>query len=345
MTIELGQKERVLAAVRKSQPDRLPVFCGRIDDLPFWLENFGVSTEKELRALWGLDCQKMSYSKIFNIPPDKTIWGCENNWDAGFSSMKKSPLAGVENVAEVEAHNWPDVSFVNFDEVKRELSLLNKSHARIGTIGFQALFCGLCDIFGMEGAMVNMQTEPTLIEAAIEQMRRFLYDTMKRILDENASEMDFFWMGDDFSTQRGMMISPDLWRKFCKPVYLELFELVKSYGVMVWFHSCGTFAPVIGELVDGGMDVWETVQAHLPGNEPEQIKQKYGSALSFFGAINCQQTLPFGTTEDVRREVRDRFRVLGKGGGYIAGPDHSLQGNIPWRNVEALFDEARKCVY
>jgi uroporphyrinogen decarboxylase len=341
----MNPRERVMAAVEKKQPDRVPVFCGRIDDLPHWQGYFGVSTEKELRALWGLDCQKMSYSKIFNIPPDRTIWGCVNDWDAGFSSTKKAPLAGTETVGEVEAHNWPDLSCVNFGEIKRELSLLDKGHARIATIGFQALFCGLCDIFGMEDTMINMELNPDLIEAAVERMRCFLADTYKRILDENASEMDFFWLGDDFSTQRGMMISPELWRKFCKPVYLKLFELIKSYGVRVWFHSCGSFEPVIAELVDGGMDVWETVQAHLPGNEPEGLKKKFGNNLTFFGAINCQHTLPFGSPEEVRREVRERFRVLGKGGGYIAGPDHSLQGNIPCENVEALFDEARKCAY
>ncbi|MDR1884633.1 MAG: hypothetical protein LBQ56_00050, partial [Synergistaceae bacterium] len=110
MTAEPAPRERVLAAVRKAQPDRLPMFCGRIDDLQYWLEHFGVTTEKELRSLWGLDCQKMSYPKIFDIPADRTIWGCDNDWDAGYSSTKNFPLAGVESVAEVEAHNWPDTS-------------------------------------------------------------------------------------------------------------------------------------------------------------------------------------------------------------------------------------------
>ena len=141
------------------------------------------------------------------------------------------------------------------------------------------------------------------------------------------------------------MIAPEMWREFLKPVYLKMFELIKSFNVRVWFHSCGTFEPVIGELVDGGMDVWETVQAHLVGNDPESLKKRFGKNLSYFGSINCQKTLPFGTPEDVRREVRQRFDTLGRGGGLIIGPDHSIQKNMPPQNIEALFDEARKCVY
>ncbi len=138
------------------------------------------------------------------------------------------------------------------------------------------------------------------------------------------------------------MISPELWRKFLKPVYSRLFELIKSFGLKVWFHSCGAFEPVRPDLVDIGIDVWETVQAHLVGNEPQKLKREFGKHVTFFGAINCQQTLSFGTPDDVRKEVRERAKVLGSGGGYICGPDHSIQGNMPPENIYALFDEARK---
>lgn len=230
--------------------------------------------------------------------------------------------------------------------MSRQIGKLDNESAKIGSIGFNtAVFCTLCDLFGMENAMLNMFLEPRLIEASIERIEGFLISAFDGILKKHAQDLDFFWWGDDFSTQRGMMVSPEMWRKFLKPTYMKVFELIKSYGVRVWFHSCGSFAPVLGELVDGGMDVWETVQAHLDGNDPAGLKKNYGKHLTFFGAVNCQQTLPFGTPEDVRKEVRERFRILGEGGGYIAGPDHSIQKNMPLKNIEALFDEIRKCAY
>jgi uroporphyrinogen decarboxylase len=92
-----------------------------------------------------------------------------------------------------------------------------------------------------------------------------------------------------------------------------------------------------------GMDVWETVQVHLEGNDPAELKREYGSSITFFGAVNCQQTLPFGSTEDVRKEVRRLIKILGKGGGYICGPDHSIQKNMPAENIIALYNEVRAC--
>jgi uroporphyrinogen decarboxylase len=96
------------------------------------------------------------------------------------------------------------------------------------------------------------------------------------------------------------------------------------------------------DYFDIGMDVWETVQAHLPGNEPDVLKREYGSHITFFGGISTQTTLPFGPTDDVRREVRERIRVLGKTGGYICGPDHGIMPDVPMENVLAMYDEARK---
>jgi len=341
----MDSRDRVLIAASKKQPDRLPAFCGRIDDQEYWLTNFKAETESELRRLWGLDCRKMSYGNVFKKQPGKTIWGCEDNWDAGYSSTKHFPLASAETTMDIERHPWPAVEQVDFNEVSLQIARLDKDCAKIGSIGFEAVFCTLCDLFGMEAAMINMHLAPRLIEASLERIESFLYATIKKILENDAKNIDFFWWGDDFSTQRGMMISPEMWRTYLKPVYMKIFELIKSYNVGVWFHSCGSFAPVLGELVEGGMDVWETVQAHLDGNDPAGLKRNYGEYITFFGAINCQRTLPFGSPEEVRREVRERFSVLGKNGGYIVGPDHSLQKNIPWQNVEALFDEARKCVY
>ena len=341
----MNSKERVLTAISKKEPDRLPAFCGRIDDLDYWLSGFGVRSEKELRDLWDLDCNKMAYSNVFITQPGKTIFGCDDNWDAGYGNAKYFPLSGAETIADIERHTWPTEEQVDFNEVSFQISQLNENRLRIGTFGFQAVFCTLCDLFGMETAMTNMHLNPCLIEASLEKIETFLFDIFEKLLQNEAKNIDYLWWGDDFSTQRGMMISPEMWRRFLKPVYLKIFELIKSYGVGVWFHSCGSFAPVIGELVDGGMGVWETVQAHLDDNDPAGLKRNFGKHITFFGAVNCQKTLPFGTPEDVRKEVRERFKVLGKGGGYITGPDHSIQKNMPLKNIEALYDEAHKCAY
>ena len=145
---------------------------------------------------------------------------------------------------------------------------MDRTYATILSLGWQPPFCTLLDLFGMEEAMLHMYQDPYLIEAAVAHIEAFLLEEMKRAMTLCAAHVQFYWCGDDFSTQRGMMISPELWRRFLRPLYRKMFDLIKSFGLKVWFHSCGTFGPVLPDLVDMGMDVWETVQVHLDGNDP-----------------------------------------------------------------------------
>ena len=219
MSEVMNSRERGLAAVTGKQPDRLPGFCGRIDDLEYWLSGFSVGSEEELRGIWGLDCRKSSYANIFHTEPEKTIWGCEDNWDAGYSSNKIPPLAEAATITDIEKHPWPTIGQFDLNEMSRQIEQLDDGYAKIGSVGFQALLCTLFDLFGMETTMINMHVEPRFIEASVERIEHFLLTVIDQILRKHAKDLDFFWWGDDFSTQRGMMISPDMWRKFLKPTY------------------------------------------------------------------------------------------------------------------------------
>jgi uroporphyrinogen decarboxylase len=135
------------------------------------------------------------------------------------------------------------------------------------------------------------------------------------------------------------LFDPALWRKYLKPRYARLFELGKSRGLPVWFHSCGDITAVLDDLIEIGMDVWETVQLHALPLSPRELKRQYGRHVTFFGGINTQR-LPFATPQEVRQEVRDVCEALGEGGGFICGPDHHIKPDVPPANTTALFDEA-----
>jgi uroporphyrinogen decarboxylase len=150
-------------------------------------------------------------------------------------------------------------------------------------------------------------------------------------------------LGDDFATQRGLMVSPDAWCRHIKPHLARLFEIGKSRGKFVWFHSCGDITSVLGDLIDIGMDVWETVQLHALPIDAHALKRQYGRHVTFFGGINTQR-LPFMTPDEVRREVRRVINMLGPdGAGYICGPDHHIKPDVSVQNTLALFDEAQCC--
>jgi uroporphyrinogen decarboxylase len=193
----------------------------------------------------------------------------------------------------------------------------------------------------MEETLVNFALKPHLIEAALSKIEEFIIGFCERMIEAARVKSEIFWFGDDFASAKGLIISPDYWRRFLKPVYRNVFALAKDRGMKVWFHSCGTFREVLPDLIDIGMDIWETVQVHLPGNDPKELKREYGKDITFYGGINSQNTLPYGSPEQVRAEVRERIEVLGKGGGYFCSSDHTIMPDVPFENVIALIDEAK----
>ena len=360
-------RDRVLETINHVQPVQTPVNLGGIYGIQRWLNHFGVRTERELREKLGLDIEYVrpvytgpNAEKMLGIfgTPVEGIFGADG---LGYSSARGTyPLAGAKTIAEIESFPWPDPNDFDYEvmavmlrkipdekakriDLKYGIAQEGKTHEESAAGGpWIPLLCALFDLFGFENALAKLSLEPKLIEAAVQKLEEFTVEFARRSLEATKVLADILYYGDDFATQQGLMISPAQWRRFLKPTYRKVFEVAKSHGVKVWFHSCGTFRPVLPDLIECGMDVWETVQVHLKGNEPEVLKREYGRDLAFYGAISTQQTLPHGTPEDVRAEVRERIRVLGKGGGYICGGDHGILPDVPIDNVVAMLDEARR---
>jgi uroporphyrinogen-III decarboxylase len=134
-----------------------------------------------------------------------------------------------------------------------------------------------------------------------------------------------------------MIFSPELWRRFLKPRMAEFIRTLKTFrpGIKIAYHSDGNILPVIPELIEIGVDVLNPVQPACMN--PEELKNRYGDRLCFWGSIDEQHTLPFGTAEDVRREVIQRIGTLGRSGGLIIGPTHHVQLDTPMENFWAMI--------
>ncbi|HLO21400.1 MAG TPA: uroporphyrinogen decarboxylase family protein, partial [Sphingomicrobium sp.] len=134
------------------------------------------------------------------------------------------------------------------------------------------------------------------------------------------------------------MYSPDHIREFFLPRMKKMMRLVHAGGAFVMTHSDGAVRKVIPELIEIGMDVLNPVQWRCRGMEREGLKRDFGDRLVFHGAMDNQQTMPFGAPEDVRQEVVDNFNILGAGGGYNLAPCHNLQPITPLENILALYE-------
>jgi uroporphyrinogen decarboxylase len=162
------------------------------------------------------------------------------------------------------------------------------------------------------------------------------------VLDEVAVLVDVVAVSDDMGHQDRTCLKPELYRKLIKPRHARLMRAIKSRtSAPVMWHTCGSVYDLLDDLIEMGVDALNPVQTNAANMEPERLKSLYGDKLTFWGGIDAIQVLPYGTPEDVEREVVDKIRVFAPGGGYILNPIHNIQPNVPLENIFALFEAAQ----
>jgi uroporphyrinogen decarboxylase len=164
----------------------------------------------------------------------------------------------------------------------------------------------------------------------------------ERIFDAARGELEIYYFGNDFGTQRGLFFSREMFHEFFAPGLARLARQAKERGMAVMFHSCGSVSALIPDFIAAGIDILDPVQAMAAGMDPLKLKTEYGDKLCFHGGIDTQSLLPFGTSDQVRDRVRQVVERAGSGGGYILAPDQLLQGDVPLDNILALYSSIEK---
>ena len=150
--------------------------------------------------------------------------------------------------------------------------------------------------------------------------------------------------GTDFGTQQGPFASIETYRELFKPFHKRANGWIhENTSWKTFIHTCGGVEPLIDDFIDAGFDIMNPVQASAKDMDPATLKRKYGDRITFWGGcVNTQQTLPFGTPDEVRREVKDRIETFSPGGGYVFNTIHNIQAGIPIENVLAMFETLRE---
>ena len=145
--------------------------------------------------------------------------------------------------------------------------------------------------------------------------------------------------GNDFGSQNGPFISPQMYRDLYKPYHKEMNDWVHANtGWKTFFHSCGSNVAFLDDFREAGVDILNPVQISAAGMDPQYLKNKYGRDFVFWGgAVDAQHTLPFGTVEEVLREVKENIGTFKSGGGYVFNNVHNIQAGVPVQNILALF--------
>ncbi len=166
----------------------------------------------------------------------------------------------------------------------------------------------------------------------ITEMRRFM---IRRFAEAG---VDHIHLGDDMGTQRGMLMSPEMWREWFKERIQSIILVAKKINpeVIISYHSDGNIEKIIPELIEIGIEVLNPVQPEAM--DPMKLKQKYGNKLAFWGTVGTQSTMPFGTPKEVKKVVKQRIETVGDGGGLLISPTHMLEPEVPWENIRAFFE-------
>lgn len=200
------------------------------------------------------------------------------------------------------------------------------------SVGF-SLFERAWTLRGMEQLLVDMIERPAYVEELLDAILEWNLDILERALQ---FDLDGCMFGDDWGQQRGQIMGPRNWRRFLKPRLAKQYGRVKGAGKAVFIHTCGDVVELLPDLIEIGVDVFNPFQPEVM--DVFEMKEKFGHRITFFGGISTQRTLPYGTPEVIRQEVKTLCQKIGRGGGFILAPAHAVPKDVPVENLVALID-------
>jgi len=342
----VNSRDRVLAAFAQQEPDRVPVWCGASDE--FWAKakrQLGL-TDEGLRQRMGDD-----FRRVFSRPTAPkmklapgatscTPFGVQRT-GFGYGQPMSHPLADA-SLADVEHYPWPDPDWIDVSHVRAEAEAYGGEYAILGG-DWSPFWHDLIDMLGMENMYFKMYDEPLLVDAVMQHMVDYYAEISRRIFDAAAEEIDIFFIGNDFGSQTGPLLSEAMFRRFVFPHLKRLVNLGHDYDLEVMMHCCGGFCELIPAMIEMGLDGLHAVQPSCRGMDLAALKAEFGDWILFNGAIDSQHALIEGTPQSVRRRTREVLEIMMPGGGFAAGASHdTILEETPVENVLAMFDAIRE---
>ncbi len=358
----MDARERVFLALAHEQPDRIPIDYWATSTVSERLRNhFGLSTQEELLQHLDVDIRYIDGPKYIGPEPqvheDGSVddhWGVPRvrvQTGAGehtsvYQEVINFPLSGAESLDEIRDYpKWPSPDWFDYDCVRRQVAEARQTGKVVVFMGDRmnraAQLKPAMYLRGIDQILMDLALDPDIAEYIFQRVAAFYLEYARRTFEAADGGIDIFMMGDDFGTQKGLFVSPDMWRQFLRPGFKAFIDLGHQYGCKIAHHSCGSIKPIIPDLIECGLEILNPIQPDVEDMDRRELKQIFGDRLSFHGSISIQQTLPFGTPDDVRKEVQERAETLGPGGGFIFCTAHNIQADTPTENIVALFEAYR----
>jgi uroporphyrinogen decarboxylase len=339
----MTSRERVLTALRHEVPDRVPRDFWAEE--PAWrrlLAHVGYEDRESLLRQLEIDLRHLDASSPAECALGEGVF--QNFWGERYiyqptpwGPMREDipgALARAESLADLEAFKWPTPDDRDYSELRPRA----RQHEEFGLVyGFADVWQRPALVRGWEGMFLDMAAHPERVHFLCRKFTDYYREDYTRAAEVTRGRIDLYLLISDLGSQHRPLMSLAMFRQFVAPYVGEMVRLIHQLGARVLFHSCGAIGPFIPDLIEQGVDVLDPIQPATPDMAPEHLKAKYGDRLSFHGGIDMQRLLPFGKPEQVRAEARRYCEVLGRGGGYILGPAHFFQPDVPPENVLAVY--------
>jgi len=263
-----------------------------------------------------------------------------------FREIAESPLANV-TVADLDNYPWwPDpLDPDRYTGTREDAEHLfhETDYAVIGCPGFNGVWERAWYLCGFERMLASLVADPGFVHAVLRRVTDIGKAVMGRYLDLTGPYIQVIKMGDDLGAQNGPLMSPKTYRAVIKPYHKELFDLIRQRTkARIFLHTCGSVYRLLPDLIDAGVEVLNPVQVSAADMDTRRLKAEFGDRLSFMGAIDTQHALPFGTPDEVQREVERRIADLAPGGGFILAPVHNVQADVSPENLVTMYRHARR---
>ena len=357
----MTHRERWLAVMRRQKPDRTPMdYWGTPETARMLQRHFGTPTLNE-----ALDRMQVDYLITVGpryvgpaLPPATNVFGVHHrdvDYGSGtYAEADSHPLAQYTTVEQIESgYRWPDPDWWDYAGIPAKIQ--GKEDRAIRGGGSEPLLV-YKELRGDVQAMVDLVENPEIVEYCLGKLFDLAYTNTQRIYEAIPGKVDLSYVAEDMGAQTGLMFAPRHIRRFLFPGMKRMIDLVHSAGAVVFHHNDGNIVRILPELVELGIDALNPIQwragtdapagakgdedstsAGAYGMDRAALKRQFGERIIFHGAVDNQYTLPFGTVEEVRQEVRDNLRILGAGGGYILAPCHNIQPVTPVENIIAMY--------
>lgn len=349
----MDSKERVRITFARQVPDRVPLDYLANPGIDRRLkDHYGLAAgdDEGLRQALGIDFRRIDAPyvgpRLHTEVPDRQvdIWGIHRRWieheSGGYWDFCDFPLREA-TLEEVEAWPLPSPDDFDYSGVEAQCRRYQAYCCVAGSPGLADIINSTGMIRSMEQVLVDLLTDEAACLRYIERKTNIQLEVASRLLEAARGGIDVLWIGEDLGTQRGPLISLELFRRHLRPCHQRFIDLGRAYNIPVMLHSCGSSSWAFDDFAEMGVGVVDTLQPEAKDMGPAYLKQRYGDRMAFHGCISTAGPVAYGTTAEAVADVRQTLEIMMPGGGYALAPTHQLQDNSPTENVVAMYDTAR----